>query len=289
MNIRHYLKKVYVTLLQLLNSKNNYRFFLKSSFTAIDSQITAQLATTNVFGKHIERASIKAPFGRNVVVIAPHQDDEAVGCGGALLLHVATGRPVYPIFVQNGVGDPDSISDEKQQEIIEIRENEAREAARIGGFQTPQFLRHARLSLATLEPVVESLVDSLNRTKPDTIFTPFLLDPDNDHTVCNIALALALKQTGIKCQVMGYEIWSLCIANVGVAIDSVIEGKQAIISAYKSQLASTDYLNTTIGLNMFNSRVFSEPDTHYVENYFELPSTEFISIVDNMRQARWPE
>ena len=46
---------------------------------------------------------------QRVLVVAPHMDDEVIGCGGTLLLHRSLGSDVRVVFVSDSsgaVGDP---------------------------------------------------------------------------------------------------------------------------------------------------------------------------------------
>lgn len=274
MSVRDHLKKAYNAYVRRLNSKNEYRFFLKTTLNTLEQQVSKQLAVTNVFAKSIERISLKPPFGEVMLVISPHQDDEAIGCGGAMLLQVESGKKVYPVFVHDGGSDQD------------IRESESIQAASYGKFEKPVFLREPEVTRSNAEAVSRSFIGLIKTLNPDVIFTPFLLDPDPVHDATNLALAIALKETNHSCRVFGYEVWSLCIANIGINIDSVIDKKRSLIAKYKSQLESTDYVNSTIGLNSFHSRVFSEINCRYVENFFELPSHEFINSMTSIAEPR---
>ena len=74
----------------------------------------------------------------NVVVIAPHPDDEAIGCGGSICLHHSRGDRVTAVFLTSGeLGLKHLPADE----ACRIREAEARAAATILGIAAIDFLR----------------------------------------------------------------------------------------------------------------------------------------------------
>ena len=65
----------------------------------------------------------------NVLVVAPHPDDETIGCGGTLCLHQQRGDRVVVVFLTSGeLG----LKHLPPQEAWTIREKEANAAARIG-------------------------------------------------------------------------------------------------------------------------------------------------------------
>src|SRR4051812_24596047 len=73
-----------------------------------------------------------------VVVIAPHPDDESIGCGGAILSHTGRGDRVHVVFLTSGeLG----LKHLKVEEAWNIRESEARAAAGILGISQLTFLR----------------------------------------------------------------------------------------------------------------------------------------------------
>lgn len=288
MEIKRLIKRAYYAYLRSLFARKEYRFFLRSAVANIDRKVSAQLAVTNIFGTLIRPLSLLPPFGKTIMVLAPHQDDEVIGCGGMMLLQRKAGYPVQTVFVQSGAAEFLQDPQEKQR-IIAIREAEAKAAATLGGFEPPIFLRHAEIKVSNIESVAQSIEATIQKIKPDVIFSPFMLDPHADHTLTNVALALALKKSNYKCRIMGYEVWSNCIANVGIGIDEVVEEKKKLIACYKSQLAQTDYVHSTIGINMYHSRTFGEPGVKYVEMFFDLPSKEFIDPMIKVAESLWPE
>src|SRR5438093_1072629 len=74
----------------------------------------------------------------NVLVVAPHPDDESIGCGGALCLHAQKGDRVVAVFLTSGELGLKHFPCEK---AWQIREREARAAAKILGLAEIFFLR----------------------------------------------------------------------------------------------------------------------------------------------------
>ena len=77
----------------------------------------------------------------NVLVIAPHPDDESIGCGGALCLHAARRDPMAVVYLSSGeLG----LKHLPRNKAWLTREREAERAARILGvakrFKSPELV-----------------------------------------------------------------------------------------------------------------------------------------------------
>ena len=70
---------------------------------------------------------------------------------------------------------------------------------------------------------------------------------------------------------LGYEVWGLCIPNVVLVIDDVIAEKTKMLSCFVHANAAIDYTHSTVGLNMFHSRMLGAGQSRYVERFFEIP------------------
>ena len=65
--------------------------------------------------------------GNVVLALAPHPDDESLGCGGALALHRAAGDPVKVVFVTDGARG-DERGEDPRDAYVALRRREAAEA-----------------------------------------------------------------------------------------------------------------------------------------------------------------
>src|ERR1700722_16160488 len=87
------------------------------------------LLTAKVFNRS---ALVWNPDGGTVVVLAPHMDDEVIGCGGTLARHVAAGAKITVIFLTDGrhggripSGEAGARAQAGQQTLAEVRKAEA--------------------------------------------------------------------------------------------------------------------------------------------------------------------
>jgi len=281
--IRNYLRRAYRTVLPLLYARSQFKLFLATSLGDIDLRRQQLAALTDYFSSSIRPIPIRAPFGKSMLVVAPHQDDEAIGCGGALALQVRSGKAAATVIVQDGADGHEELGMTRQA-MTEMRNEESRRAAVVLGLEPPRFLNHAHLP-DNIARAAGELGSILTERKVDAVFTPFLLDGHPDHRTTNEILAAALRDIPWEVRVLGYEVWGLCIPNVLVIIDEVMDDKLKMLSCFTFANQAIDYVHTTKGLNMYRSRLLGAGQSRYVECFFELPRKEFIELVDRIRAA----
>src|SRR3954467_1287904 len=156
----------------------------------------------------------------NVLVLAPHPDDEAIGCGGALCLHADTGDRITVVFLTSGeLG----LKDLPRDQAWKIREAEARAAGKILGVQELVFLHYPDSQLAT---VVSELIPVLQGAKPELVYMPHAHEWHPDHKA-TVAIARQLK---LSAEFRAYEIWTpLQQVDEALDITAVWERKLAAV------------------------------------------------------------
>jgi LmbE family N-acetylglucosaminyl deacetylase len=280
--LRNIIRRIYREAIPLVYARSNYKLFLQRSFENLDARIAATLCATNTFSGYIRPVPISAPFGRSMLVVAPHQDDEIIGCGGAMVLQKAARRDVSVVFAQDG-GDEHDADGRTRAQQIQIRETEALSVARELDIPPPTFLRYVHLVGEESDRLAADLCREINRTNADVVFTPFFLDYNVHHQRTNFALAEALSMTSRKPRVMGYEIWGLTVPNVILNIDEVHQRKWQLLGMYRSQMTGKDYVHGVKGLNMFHSLHFGSGDCRFAERFFEMTSEDFVRVVRAIR------
>jgi LmbE family N-acetylglucosaminyl deacetylase len=196
----------------------------------------------------------------NVLVIAPHPDDEAIGCGGAVLSHSKRGDRVSVAFLTSGELGLKSLS---AAEARRVREEEALAASRLLKTSPPAFLHLADWGLedavaeagGALRPVIASVA-------PQLIYLPHPADDHPDHRACLPIVQAALSAAGGPApQLRGYEIWSPMAAwDLAEDITAVMNEKLAAIGIYKSQLDQARYDRAIAGLNQYRGALAGRCD-----------------------------
>ena len=175
-----------------------------------------------------------------VLCIAPHPDDEAIGCGGTLRLHANRGDRVVVVFLTSGELGLDHLP---REEAHRIREGEAGEAAAILGTARTEFLRQPDWFTGDhVDTVAAFLAEILRTEKPARIYLPH---PDESHPDHRAALPIAraaLQVAARKSELYAYEIWTpLTRAEELEDIAPVLGEKLRAIRCYRSQLTSYRY------------------------------------------------
>lgn len=170
-----------------------------------------------------------APAAR-VLVLAPHPDDEVVGAGGTLALHLARGNSVLVVYM----------TDDEAAAGTRVREARALGAA-VGLDQA--FLGGRDGALAPEPGLVARVAELLTGHAPTQIFVPWPLDAHPDHRATARILAGALAAAP-QCDaaVFGYEVWS-CLPQPNCVFDitPVADRKLAMLAHYPSQTGVVDF------------------------------------------------
>ena len=193
-----------------------------------------------------------------VLVLAPHVDDEAIGCGGTLLLHRQAGDPVHVVYV---------LADVQRQEAREQEGNNvgALLSARITHLRCPQHV----------EAVRDALTPLLVQERPDVIYVPWWLDNHEGHMVVNVAAGQVLE-AGLNCgELWCYEVWTPLIPNRIVDITSVLDQKTRLFEQYTSQIAYKDVASMAVGLSRYRGGLLANKTSVAAEVFLALSATEY--------------
>jgi LmbE family N-acetylglucosaminyl deacetylase len=284
--IRQYLRRAWRTLLPILYARTRFRLFLKAAFGDIDLRVQQLASMTDYFSPLVRPIPIRAPFGDSMLVVAPHQDDEIIGCGGALALQVRAGRAAFVAILQDGADGYEELGMTREA-LSTLRNEESRRAVAQLGIEPPLFTGYADLR-ANMAAATDALRRILVERKVDALFVPWMLDGHPDHRTANYIAADAIRDLPRDIRVFAYEVWGLTVPNVIVVIDEAIEQKLAMLSSFTFANKAIDYMQSTKGLNMYRTRLLGSGMSRYAECFFEAPRTEYVELADRVRLSENP-
>ncbi len=223
---------------------------------------------------------------KRVLVIAPHYDDETLGCGGLLIQLAAAGVEIEAIFLSDGSGGTEAVDD--RDAYSRRRRGESRQAGAILGISRFHDLELADGLLAAHMPaLVSGIRSALREARADTVLVPSPVEVSADHRAAYQALRLALvveshrddEEDWRPEQVLLYEVNRPQHPNLLVDVSAQLDQLRAAIGCYQSQLARHPYLQSALGLRRFRTLTLS-PTIQAAEAYRRVRATDLRGPVE---------
>jgi len=234
------------------------------------SGLRSLVAATSVYDMPVSQCE---PGRSRVVVLAPHMDDEVIGCGGTIARHVRAGSDVAVIFLTDGRhGGGANIP---QADLVGVRKAEARRAAQILGVRAVTFLDAEDTRLRSDHAVAGRLRVILERERPEIVYLPCFMDAHPDHRATTRVLLAATRGSALRFECRAYEVWTPLVPNCLIRIDDTVHLKQQALSCYESQLAVMDYLHGSLGLNAFRAMGLGSHAARFAEAFHSLELAEY--------------
>jgi LmbE family N-acetylglucosaminyl deacetylase len=191
---------------------------------------------------------------RRVVVLAPHPDDELLGCGGMLAFHAERGDDPTVVFLSDGAaGDPTGAT----SNLAQVRRRESSAALAELGVKRAEHLAFPDGKLDEAHELPGRILGVLDHAGAELLYAPSLLECHADHRAAAEAAALAAAaRPGIR--VLLYGVNSPVPANELYDVSRYRARKDAAFAHYKSQLAVMDLVRASRAMDA--SRTINIPD-----------------------------
>lgn len=130
---------------------------------------------------------------KNILVIAAHPDDDALGCGGTLAKLSKQNYNIFAMYFTDGVSSRDDKHNLKKK-IIDRKKNSLK-AAKILGIKKCFFYSYEdnKLDSVSLLEIVKKIEEVINATNPEILMTHFENDLNVDHQIINRATITASR------------------------------------------------------------------------------------------------
>ena len=209
-------------------------------------------------------------LGRPALVVAPHADDESLGCGGLIAESRARGHVIHIVIVTDGSASHPGSLDYPKEALIALRQAEAIAAAGLLGVAAadvsflglpdggaPHSGRGARAAAGRIATIAREIGAA-------TIFTAWRHDSHPDHVASARYCRRAARQTGAA--LFAYPVWGWMLPPTvritrtrlgGFALD--VTGRRAVkhaaVYAHRSQ--TSDLINDVNGFRLATNELDS--------------------------------
>lgn len=211
--------------------------------------ISSTLPFTTTESLPLRSASTIAPGC--VLIVAPHPDDETLGCGGAIALLRSLGYAIQVLVMSDGTRSHPRSRIYPAPALRQLREQETIAALKLLGVAASavKFLRLPDGELSTLiasETIRSTCATYLSAVLPTTVFLPWRYDPHPDHRASWQLIDTALADLLIAPRRIEYPIWdwdpeqrgtmaSAYMKSWRLDITPIVHSKQQAIAQYRSQ------------------------------------------------------
>ena len=172
----------------------------------------------------------------NVLIFAPHNDDEVLGAGGTMRKHVLQGDTVYVCEITSGAH-------------YRTLQEEARNAHELLGVKKTWFLNLPVGKLRNMEQaeINARIGEVLAKVKPEIVYLPFIGDMHLDHreTLESALVGLRPIHNSVVKEIYMYETLS---ATVWVDISETFDYKINAMKCFESQMCEYPHPRSAEGI-----------------------------------------
>lgn len=202
------------------------------------------------------------PPGERFLVVSPHPDDDAVGCGGTIIKLVDAGKEVRVLYLSIQEGE---FSREQRRGEID------RALTRMGVHD--HFLREDGFPSAM---EAEAIVARELEVGFDAVFMPSPFENHDQHLRTFQACTGALRKSGRAPDLIMYEVWGTLMPNLLVPVTAVMDRKLEAVREHRTQCADIDYVRLCRGINGY--RAAGSALDGYAEGFMHMDAATLLRL-----------
>lgn len=207
-----------------------------------------------------------------ILVIAPHPDDEVLGCGGTIAKHVKNGDDVCLCIITK------AYLPDWPEEFIANRPKEIEAASSILGIKETILLDFPTVKLDTIpqKELIDRISSVVMKIKPDILYVPHKGDLHKDHRLVFEASLVAARPGGSIKKILSYETLSETdfgqvlepfVPTVYEDIAETFEIKIEAMNAYASEIKQTPHPRSIDLIEILAKKRGSESGLRFAESF----------------------
>jgi N-acetylglucosamine malate deacetylase 1 len=196
---------------------------------------------------------------KNILIIAAHSDDEALGCSGTIAKHIAQGDNVSFLFMTDGVSS--RVDNDAEVRFAAVKK--VSKILKVNSFDNFNFPDN-KMDLIPLLNVVKKIESKIKQIQPEVIYTHHIGDLNIDHQITHKAVMTACRPQPDFCvkEIYAFEVLSSTewqtpgylpfTPNVFIDITDYINIKEQVLKSYSNEMRRSPHsrsIDNVIRLN----------------------------------------
>jgi len=206
-----------------------------------------------------------------ILIVAPHPDDEVLGCGGTLIKHAKSGDNIHLCIATVGY-TPDW-----SQEYLDNRSIEIKKVGKILGIKKIHMLGYPTVKLDTIsqKEINDCLFNLVSKVKPQVVYIPHRGDLNIDHRILHDASLVALRPlNNSTSRILSYEVPSVTewgvqpfTPNIYSDITETYEAKIEALKNYEGEMRASPHPRSLEVIEAHARKRGSEAGIQYAEAF----------------------
>lgn len=182
---------------------------------------------------------------KNIIIIAPHPDDETLGCGGTILRYLEQKQNLFWVIITKV-----KINNAYDKYFVKKRKDQIKKVKKEYNFKKifQLNIEPSAINKSNSLQIIKKIKKIFNEVKPNIIFSPYENDVHTDHQILSTAIQSNIKwfrQSNLN-EVFLYETLSetnfnrfskdTFRPNTYINISKFINKKMSIMKIYKSEI-----------------------------------------------------
>ncbi|MBK7876344.1 MAG: PIG-L family deacetylase [Planctomycetes bacterium] len=216
---------------------------------------------------------------RRVLVVAPHPDDEVLGCGGLAALLARSGAEVRVLVLTDGARGAEPAA--QGPDLVARREAEARAGGAALGVKEHVFLSLPDGALGAQHDLVLRLRAEFARSEPELVLAPSPLETHADHRAASRAACSAAADgsgpggRGRKLLLYGVDVPVVGVErSVHADVTEAMQAKRTALACHASQTARHDFASRAVEEGARAARAAGLPAGRSAEAFVQLDGAE---------------
>ena len=265
--------RIYKEFVLRSTKKGPYKFLVEKLSNKMDINLATSIFQSDYYRGQLKPVPVETNKMKRVLIFAPHQDDEVIGCGGLMAYLRTQNCDLHICFLTDGApGNND-------QDEVAIRKNEANKVC-----SHLKATMH-EIGINNFHLIVESehlkKIKALLKDNFDTVFLPWVFDRPPKHRLCNAVLSKCMKALNWKNQELHcYQVHTHLLPNAYFEYTTYKKIKETLLDMYPSQMKVQNYKHLSIGLDAWSSRFLGWSEkARFVELFTRIPAEAFFDLM----------